>query len=158
MPGRAKGPLIAGQDQKGRFAKGNKLSPGRKVGYRPKPPVFDEKISSAQADRFRDLLFSMIGDLGGHDMVSTGQYQLARRCAQICVQCEIMEKRAAEGKPFDVTGYNQLTGQLSRALRVLGIRREPRDTTPSLRDYLNAQRQPDGAFAIKEEDETAGNA
>jgi hypothetical protein len=157
MPGRAKGPLIAGQDQKGRFAKGNKLGPGRKVGSRLPPPVFDGKISTAQAGRFRDILFAMVDDLGGHDAISTGQYQLARRCAQISVMCEDMERKAAEGEPFDVTGYNQLTGQLSRALRTLGIKRTLREAAPSLKDYLNArtlERQANGTFKAEDKDDT----
>jgi hypothetical protein len=40
----------------------------------------------------------------------------------------------------------------------LGLKRLPRDTAPSLRDYLDAARQPDGVFDIESESEAAGNA
>jgi hypothetical protein len=69
-----------------------------------------------------------------------------------------MEQRAAAGEPFDLTAYSTATGHLGRTLKLLGLKRQPRDETPSLRDYLDAARQPDGAFKIEEEDETVGNA
>jgi hypothetical protein len=69
-----------------------------------------------------------------------------------------MEEKATAGEPFDATQYGTLTGHLTRALRTLGLKRLPRDTTPSLREYLDAARQPDGAFKIEEEGETVGNA
>jgi hypothetical protein len=52
--------------------------------------------------------------------MSTGEVQLARRCAQISVACEIMEQQAAKGETFDLTSYGTLTGHLVRALNVLG--------------------------------------
>jgi hypothetical protein len=76
----------------------------------------------------------------------------------ISVQCELMERKAVEGAAFDATVYGHLTGHLTRALRTIGLKRQPREVTPSLRDYLDAARQPDGAFKIEEEGETAGNA
>jgi hypothetical protein len=58
----------------------------------------------------------------------------------------------------DLATYGTLTAHLARALKLLGLKRLPRDTAPSLRDYLDAARQPDGAFKIEEEGETASNA
>jgi hypothetical protein len=53
-----------------------------------------------------------------------------------------MEQRAAEGEAFDVTAYGTLTGHLSRTLNLLGLKREPRDVTPTLKDYLYAAQHP----------------
>jgi hypothetical protein len=100
----------------------------------------------------------MAADLGGAGNLSAGEQQLIRRAAMISVTCEQMEQKAAAGEPFDLTIYATATGHLGRTLRLLGLKRVPRDTTPSLRDYLDAARQPDGAFKIEEEGETAGNA
>jgi hypothetical protein len=69
-----------------------------------------------------------------------------------------MEQKAAEGGAFDLTTYAVATGHLGRTLKLLGLKRAPRDETPSLREYIDAQRQANRAFAItgEEEGETAG--
>jgi hypothetical protein len=63
----------------------------------------------------------------------------------ISVACEQMEQKATAGEPFDATAYGTLTGHLARTLSLLGLKRLPRETVPSLRDYLDAQRQSNGA-------------
>jgi hypothetical protein len=89
--------------------------------------------------------------------MSTGEMQLARRCAWISVQCEIMEQEASPGAPLNLTVYGLLTGHLSRALKVLGLKRQPRDVTPTLADYLRAvsqrQSQPEPEPESEPEDE-----
>jgi hypothetical protein len=60
----------------------------------------------------------------------------------LSVQCELMEQAALAGTTLDATVYGHLTGHLTRILRTLGLKRQPRDATPSLRDYLDAARQP----------------
>ncbi len=87
--------------------------------------------------RFRDLLAAIAYDLGGADHLSTGQMQLARRCALISVRCEEMEEKAVKGEDFNVDSYGQLTDRLGRALTRLGLERQPRDITPTLEGYLD---------------------
>ena len=65
--------------------------------------------------RFRDVLASIATDLGGVDRLSEGQKQIARRCAMLSVECEIMESAAVAGQPFDLETYGQLTNRLGRA-------------------------------------------
>jgi hypothetical protein len=48
-----------------------------------------------------------------------------------------------DGATFDATVYGTLTGHPTRTLGVLGLKRQPRDITPTLRDYLEAVREPD---------------
>jgi hypothetical protein len=100
--------------------------------------------------RFRGLASAMAIDLGGPENLTTGEQQLIKRAAMISVQCELMEQRAAAGEPFDLSTYATATGHLGRTLKLLGLKREPREEVPSLRDYLNAARQENGAFAIEE--------
>jgi hypothetical protein len=102
----------------------------------------DSEVRSVSSRRFRDLLVGIISDLGGQDAISTGQMQLARRCALISVQCEVMEQAAVAGQPFDVNIYGELTDRLGRALQRLGLKRRPRDVTPTSQDYLAAMRPP----------------
>jgi hypothetical protein len=151
-------PLRDGQDQTGKFAPGNGIGPrftpghkfatGRPPGAPNKPYdagrelFFERHIESAIADRFCSLVAGIVGDLGGQDNLSNAQLQLIRRSAMISTHCEMMETGAAEGKPFDPITYGQLTGHLTRALKALGLKRQPRDVTPTLQDYLNAVRQP----------------
>jgi hypothetical protein len=48
--------------------------------------------------RFRDVLASIATDLGGVDRLSEAQKQIARRCAMLSVECEIMESAAVAGE------------------------------------------------------------
>ena len=95
------------------------------------------------ARRWRDVLAEIISDLGGADLLSEGQKQLARRCATISIACERMEGEAALGKEINLDTYGTLTDRLGRALQRLGLKRVPRDVTPSLADYLRSRQQAD---------------
>jgi hypothetical protein len=119
------------------FQPGNKLGKGRPPGSRNKDrskPFSELDPQSPMASRFRALLVGIVNDLGGEEMISTGQLQLAKRCAWLSTQCEAMERR----EPFGATTYVAITGRLNQVLRTLGLKRQPRDVTPSLKDYLAA--------------------
>jgi hypothetical protein len=88
--------------------------------------------------RFRDVLASIATDLGGVDGLSEGQKQIARRCAMLSVECEIMESAAVAGQPFDLDAYGQLTDRLGRAFQRLGLKRVMHEVTPDLGAYLTA--------------------
>jgi hypothetical protein len=106
--------------------------------------------------RFRDVLASIVTDLGGVERLSEGQKQLARRCAMLSVECEKMESAAVAGLPFDVDRYGLLTDRLGRAFQRLGLRRVAHDMTPDLGAYLTvtATGQPlDSLGAIHPSDE-----
>jgi hypothetical protein len=84
--------------------------------------------------RFRDVLCQIVSDLGGADILSEGQRQLARRCATIAIACERMEGEAATGAAIDIDGYGALTDRLGRCFQRLGLKRVARDITNPL-DY-----------------------
>jgi hypothetical protein len=89
------------------------------------------------ARRWRDVLGEIIGDLGGADLLSEGQRQLARRCATISIACERMEGEAAAGHEIDLEAYGTLTDRLGRAFARLGLKRQPRTVSvPSVEAYL----------------------
>jgi hypothetical protein len=79
----------------------------------------------------------MAFDLGGRESLTEGQQQLIRRCAMISAQCELIEAEAVQGKPIKAIAYGTLTGQLTRTLNALGLKREPIDVTPALHEYLD---------------------
>jgi hypothetical protein len=106
--------------------------------------------------RFRDVLGQIVADLGGADQLSEGQRQLARRCATISLACERMEGEAAAGAAIDLETYGKLTDRLGRTFQRLGLKRQPRDVTPSLAEYLaslQAQSEPEAAEADDEADD-----
>ena len=89
--------------------------------------------------RFRDVLGQIIADLGGADLLSEGQRQLARRAATISIACERMEGEAAAGAAIDLETYGKLTDRLGRALQRLGLERRARDITPDPLIYASEQ-------------------
>lgn len=92
------------------------------------------------ARRWRDVLAEIISDLGGADLLSEGQKQLARRCATIAIACERMEGEAALGNEINLDAYGTLTDRLGRALQRLGLKRIARDVGPSLMEVLRDDR------------------
>jgi hypothetical protein len=91
---------------------------------------------SAIARRARDIFDAICSDLGGHDILSEAQTQLVRRASMISIECEQMESRSAAGEPIDLDLFGKLTDRLGRTLQRLGIKRVPRDVTPSVADYV----------------------
>jgi hypothetical protein len=89
------------------------------------------------ARRWRDVLAEIINDLGGADLLSEGQKQLARRCATISIACERMEGEAAQGNEIDLDAYDTLTDRLGRCFQRLGLKRQARNIRPpSVSEYL----------------------
>jgi hypothetical protein len=91
---------------------------------------------TAWARRFRDVLAEITNDLGGADLLSEGQRQLARRAATISIACEKMEGEGAAGAQIDLEEYGRLTDRLGRCFQRLGLKRQPRDVGLSLGDLL----------------------
>jgi hypothetical protein len=105
---------------------------------------------TAWARRFRDVLAEITNDLGGADLLSEGQRQLARRANTISIMCEKLEGDAAAGAAINLEDYGKLTDRLGRCFQRLGIERRAKDVGPTLTEYLAQFREP-------EEDEAQGN-
>jgi hypothetical protein len=138
---------MEGHDPKtGRFIKGYKGGPGRPLGsrdkYRSGKRLRKPRHLIPYHERFRSILNGIVSDLGGDDNMSTGQLQVARRCATLSAHCEMMEEKALyDPEAFDFAGYGALTDKLGRAFERLGLERKQRDVT-SLQQYLNTRREP----------------
>ena len=148
--------MADGHDACGRFTTGNTGRPPGSVnrprrlippGERP-PSLAAEDPNSPVMRRFQDLLEDIVDDLGGRGGLSTGQLQLARRCAWISAQCEVMEQRHVPGDTATLLVYGVLTGHLARAFRSIGLER--RLPTLSLTDYVAAvhEAEPDTDRAV----------
>jgi hypothetical protein len=55
-----------------------------------------------------------------------------------------MEGEAAAGNEIDLEQYGTLTDRLGRCFQRLGLRRQPRDVTPTLSDLLREHEAADG--------------
>jgi hypothetical protein len=91
---------------------------------------------SAIARRARDIFDALCRDLGGHDQLSEAQTQLVRRASMISIKCEEMESRGANGEQIDLDVFGKLTDRLGLTLQRLGIKRIPKDVTPTLAQYI----------------------
>ncbi len=98
------------------------------------------------ARRFRDVLAEIVSDLGGADLLSEGQRQLARRAAMMSVEAERMEAEAVAGGKLDPDAFGALADRLGRVFNRLGLRRVARPVGPqSMKEYAAMLRERDAA-------------
>ncbi|MGK7058062.1 hypothetical protein AB4853_16495 [Bradyrhizobium sp. 1050_B9_N1_2] len=90
----------------------------------------------------RALVAELESDAGGADRLSAGERALIVRAAITSAMCEDAETRWLTGHPIDVAAYAALTNNLRRLLTTVGLKRQPRNVTPDLRDYLAAHAEP----------------
>src|SRR5689334_15340753 len=95
---------------------------------------------SAWMRRYRDLVQLHIDDLGGDDMVSESERRLVRRAAMLTLQCEKLDARFAAScddaaKSGELELYQRTSNSLRRLLETLGLKRVPKDVTPTPLEY-----------------------
>jgi hypothetical protein len=93
---------------------------------------------TAAARRYRDLCMSLADDLGGAASLTEAQRALVRQAAAMIVQSEKLQGEVLRGEIVDCEQLTRLANAATRILTRLGIKRERRDPTPSLADYLAA--------------------
>jgi hypothetical protein len=95
---------------------------------------------SLWARRFRDLLNLHLSDLGGFDEASEAEKSILRRAAALTVELELLESRfaaketGADAEQLDL--YSRMSNTLRRHLEALGLRRRPKDVTPSVEKFI----------------------
>jgi hypothetical protein len=98
---------------------------------------------SATARRSKDLVLDISADLGGVAQLSTAEMRLIRRASMLSAECETQEALAVrEDVEFDCDGYVAKTNALRRVFETIGLKRAPRDVTPSLSSYLQSKAKP----------------
>jgi hypothetical protein len=90
------------------------------------------------ARRLRDLIALHTADLGGVEAISAAEASIIRRAACLTVELERLELVFAttEAKPEDLDLYQRMPNTLRRHLETTGLKRVPRDVTPTLSEYL----------------------
>jgi hypothetical protein len=88
--------------------------------------------------RAKDVAALLVSDHGGAGMVSEAEKLIIRRAAVIEVELNRMEKRfaqAGEAPAADLDAYQRAAGNQRRLLESVGLKRVPRDVTPSLENF-----------------------
>jgi hypothetical protein len=91
--------------------------------------------NSAWTRRYADLVRGHISDLGGGDVLSEAEIGLIKRASTLEVELEMMEGRLSKGEKVDLDLYGRSLNTLRRTLESLGLKRVPRDVTPTLLEY-----------------------
>jgi hypothetical protein len=92
--------------------------------------------NSAWSRRYHDLITRHIGDLGGADMLSEAQLSLIRRAAALACEIEEMESRMSRGIEVSLDTFGRAASHLRRLYETLGLKRQPRDVTPTLAELI----------------------
>jgi hypothetical protein len=92
---------------------------------------------SAAARRFRDIVAALAGDQGGVEHMSEARLQLVRRFAAAAVLAEQLEARLTNGEPINITEHALLCSTLCRVSNRIGLRRIPKNITPTLAEILD---------------------
>ena len=90
--------------------------------------------------RCRDIIRAHLSDVGGEDNASAAERSLIRRASVITTELEFLEARfanAGSADPESLDLYFRGSNNLRRLLESLGLRRRPRDVTPSVAEYLD---------------------
>jgi hypothetical protein len=88
--------------------------------------------------RYRDIVALHCSDLGGYEHLSQAEIAIIRRAATLQVELEAQEAALASGeKKIDLVTFAQVSNGMRRLLETVGIKRVPRDVTPSLAEILN---------------------
>lgn len=95
---------------------------------------------SGIARRYRDLLEIFSQDAGGMDRLSEAEIQLLRRASALSTVCELQEAELCNGQDVDLQDYRGSVNTLRRVLETVGIRRQARDITPSISEYVEARK------------------
>jgi hypothetical protein len=90
------------------------------------------------------LIEAIEADLGGADQLSIGERQLVQRAGVMGALLSDIETRWIRGEPIDPAAYCTTVNAQRRVLETIGLRRRPRDVTPTLSEYM-ASRESEAA-------------
>lgn len=95
---------------------------------------------STWARRLKDLIALHTADLGGVEAISAAEASILRRAATLTVELERLElvfALAGEATPEQIDIYSRVSNTLRRHLESVGLKRVPRNVTPSVADYVD---------------------
>ena len=99
--------------------------------------MIDGRSNAAKA--FDQLAAQIHQDLGGFDRLSAVQVSLVNAFCAASIVLEDLNTRLLLGEPIDRNEQCSAISSLCRLSSRLGLRRVPRDLSPTLSDYLRGQ-------------------
>ncbi len=91
------------------------------------------------AKAYEAIVLALVADLGGEEVISRAELEIARRAAGLGVLAAQIEAAIVAGEDVEPTQYQSVANAQGRLLSRLGLRRRARDVTPPLADYLKAK-------------------
>lgn len=95
-------------------------------------------MGSRQGRRFRDLVSDLAAELGGVERLGVIDLALIRQAAMDIIRTETMQGAAMRGDSIDHEEMTRAGNSARSALSKLRSKRQPRDPTPTLAEYLAA--------------------
>lgn len=99
-------------------------------------PGIDQQSTNGR--RFKDLVEDIASDLGGVGALGPAQIVLVRQAALDVMRSETLHAAALRGETVDPEELTRAGNSATRTLNRLGVKHRPRDTSPSLAEYLAA--------------------
>jgi hypothetical protein len=84
--------------------------------------------------KFEAVAAGIASDLGGADMLSTVERNLIEAFAGISVHVADLNARMLLGQKIDLAEHSQVVSTMVRVASRIGVRRIPRDVTPTIND------------------------
>jgi hypothetical protein len=152
-PGRS--PAV--KKQTPRCGRENAIKAGKKVSFSKLTngkwlPKVD--LRSTWVRRLKDLVRLYQSDKGGEANCSEAEISIIRRAAALTVECERLEQVMALSEDVDpdvVDLYSRASNTLRRHLEATGLRRRPKDVTPSIEKFIATYGEDDKADAEEAE-------
>jgi hypothetical protein len=90
--------------------------------------------------RFRDLVSDLAAELGGVDRLGVIDLALVRQAAMAIMRQEQMSGALMRGETVDDEELTRTSNSARSALTKLGVKRQPRDTTPTIAEIAARHR------------------
>lgn len=87
------------------------------------------------AKRTRQIITDLESDAGGADHLSTAERQIIVRAAILAAYLESQETAWLKGEEIELGEYLAASNGLRRLLVTLGLKRTPRDITPTIEEW-----------------------
>jgi len=95
----------------------------------------------AEYRRYEEIRGAIVSDLGGSEVVSTSEAQLADKAAFIAMTLETMQIASLSGEEIDLHRYGELTDRLRRLLVTVGLRRRAREIEDTIESVAREWRE-----------------